>query len=360
MVPLLHGCVAARRSAAPRRPATLVGEDRRAAARHGRRPERSSSRSATAIGEKQPQRPRQRDDLQPAWCCSPARRRTRRRKADIEKHRARRRERARRLQRAGRSVRPQLRSPPARNDACITSKVKARFVDAPQVQSGARQGRDRERRGLPDGHREARRKRTTRPRSRARRAASSASCGCSNTRIEPHARHGAAAPFETKICPPGELDRRVTAAPPPAGIHQRRFRHPPSRPRDLPRAGARARREPASSRSTPMRRCAASAKATTGRSIRSPTALAVVAALEAVSLVTWFDEDTPLALIRARQARRAGERRRLEARRRSSAPRRCRAGAARCTRYRSCTSARRRRCSRDPRQDAGDEVTVVT
>ena len=42
--------------------------------------------------------------------------------------------------------------------------------------------------------------------------------------------------------------------------------------------------------------------------------VAVVAALESVRLVTWFDEDTPLALIRACRARCAGQGRRLEAR----------------------------------------------
>ena len=55
--------------------------------------------------------------------------------------------------------------------------------------------------------------------------------------------------------------------------------------------------------------------------------MAVLAALESVSLVTWFDEDTPLNLILACKPGRAGQRRRLGRGRTSSARGKCKAGA---------------------------------
>ena len=54
-----------------------------------------------------------------------------------------------------RSDRPVTAFPARANDSLITSKVKARFVDARKFNAAARQGRDRSRHGLPDGHREA-------------------------------------------------------------------------------------------------------------------------------------------------------------------------------------------------------------
>ena len=72
--------------------------------------------------------------------------------------------------------------------------------------------------------------------------------------------------------------------------------------------------------STATRRCGDSRKGPAGRWCREAARARVLAALAAVDCVVLFDEDTPLGLIRALRARRAGQGRRLHPRARSSAP----------------------------------------
>jgi len=103
--------------------------------------------------------------------------------------------------------------------------------------------------------------------------------------------------FEAKLCQPAQLAGRIAALA-AAGIHQRRIRHPASRPCHLPRAGACPRREPRG-RSQQRRLGAAPGQGEDRPINQLEDRAAVLAALQAVDLVTWFDGDTPLALILA-------------------------------------------------------------
>ena len=106
---------------------------------------------------------------------------------------------------------------------------------------------------------------------------------------------------------------RMARAGPAHRLHQRLLRSPASRPRPGADAQARA----ACDRLVVGLNSDASVKRLKGegRPIQDVDARAdVLAALEAVDLVVVFDEDTPLELIRAVRADRAGQGRRLSAR----------------------------------------------
>jgi rfaE bifunctional protein nucleotidyltransferase chain/domain len=106
------------------------------------------------------------------------------------------------------------------------------------------------------------------------------------------------APFESKICPPSELAARVSELPRPLVFTNGVF--------DILHRGhvtclAQAR---ALGASLMLALNSDASARSLGKGENRPLnaledRLAVVAALEAVTLVTWFDEATPLALIRA-------------------------------------------------------------
>ena len=112
--------------------------------------------------------------------------------------------------------------------------------------------------------------------------------------------------------------RRAAAAPGRAaaagGLHQRRVRHPASRPRHLPGAGARPGREP---RRRPEQRPLGARPRQGARPAaqhRSAIAPACSPRSRASSLVTLFDEATPLELLKIVRARAVREGRRLRRR----------------------------------------------
>jgi hypothetical protein len=81
-----------------------------------------------------------------------------------------------------------------------------------------------------------------------------------------------------------------------AGVHQRLFRRPAPRPCQPPRRSAFARR--GADRRAQLRcvgQTTRQGRRATGQPLRDR--LAIIAALKAVTLVTWFDEDTPLQRI---------------------------------------------------------------
>ena len=162
------------------------------------------------------------------------------------------------------------------NDTYITSKVKARFVEQNKFSRDPRQGRHRARRRLPDGPRAPRRRRRRRRRSRrthvGRRARGQAVRV--HLTVDDPARPASRCP--SRAIRPRSPTRddalaRIAALPRPLVFTNGVFDvlHAATS-RTSSRRAASARRS--SSRSTPTTRCGASARAPTGRSIRSPTA----------------------------------------------------------------------------------------
>ena len=181
-----------------------------------------------------------------AWCCSPARCPTRvpgKRRGHREDHRE-----GALGARTSRSWRPITGSSARTNDTYITSKVKTRFIEANTFPAQRSQGRHRARRRVPDGHRHAVREgdaageiaaTTTRACARVvkvfeyRAEPGSAPTRCGHVTLAPPRDHASSSP------PATDALARIARAAPAAGDHQRRVRHPASRPRHLSRGRAR-------------------------------------------------------------------------------------------------------------------------
>ena len=104
--------------------------------------------------------------------------------------------------------------------------------------------------------------------------------------------------FVAKLCPRAELLPRLAELRAAGGLHQRRVRHPAPRPRHLPGAGARAGREPGHRPEQRSLRREGLGKAPDRPLNDEGDRACVLAALESVSLVTLFDEATPLELLK--------------------------------------------------------------
>jgi len=157
--------------------------------------------------------------------------------------------------------------------------------------------------------------------------------------------------FERKLCPPGELAERVAQPAAPAGIHQRLLRHPASRPCDLSGGGVRAGASliVGVNSDDSVRR---QGKGDDRPINRLEDRMALLAALESVSLVVGFDTDTPFDLILAIRPRCAGERGRLEHREHRWPRKKSWDGVAVCTRSRFSITLPPLRCSAKSAHDA--------